>query len=114
MAICDTCGQDMLTAASCVKVAIPVVGKELDPIRYGAETHHNLFLQQKAMHPDWDDAKTQKAADDFLNSLGPLPDRCHDCNAGAGGYHHPGCDAEECPSCHGQLISCSCMELEAT
>jgi hypothetical protein len=31
----------------------------------------------------------------------PRP-RCHDCNAALGQYHHPGCDAEECPVCHGQ------------
>jgi hypothetical protein len=35
--------------------------------------------------------------------------RCHDCNIAYGGVHHPGCDAEECPRCHGQLISCGCL-----
>lgn len=33
---------------------------------------------------------------------------CHDCNAPAGGTHHPGCDTERCPRCGGQLISCRC------
>jgi hypothetical protein len=27
-----------------------------------------------------------------------------------GGFHHPGCDTEECPKCHGQLISCGCLD----
>lgn len=33
---------------------------------------------------------------------------CHDCGVSEGDYHHFGCDVEECPKCHGQLISCSC------
>ena len=35
--------------------------------------------------------------------------RCHDCNVSDEGIHHPGCDVEECPKCHGQLISCGCL-----
>jgi hypothetical protein len=35
--------------------------------------------------------------------------RCHDCNVQIGGFHHPGCDMEECPRCYGQLISCGCI-----
>lgn len=35
--------------------------------------------------------------------------KCHDCNALAGNYHHPGCDMERCPFCDGQLITCECQ-----
>ena len=38
--------------------------------------------------------------------------RCGDCNVAQGGFHHPGCDMERCPNCHGQLIGCGCMDEE--
>lgn len=34
---------------------------------------------------------------------------CHDCGAPPAMFHHPGCDAERCPFCGGQLISCGCL-----
>jgi hypothetical protein len=34
--------------------------------------------------------------------------RCHYCNIKHGGFHHPGCDAEKCPRCGEQLMSCDC------
>lgn len=33
---------------------------------------------------------------------------CHDCRVKIGEIHIPGCDWEECPFCHRQLISCNC------
>lgn len=38
--------------------------------------------------------------------------RCHDCKVEGGGFHHPGCDMEQCPKCGGQLISCGCLDDE--
>ena len=35
---------------------------------------------------------------------------CHDCGAPVGQAHHPGCDAERCPRCGGQLIGCGCLD----
>ena len=35
---------------------------------------------------------------------------CHDCQAHCGEFHAPGCDAEECPKCGEQAISCGCNE----
>ena len=34
--------------------------------------------------------------------------RCHDCGVKIGEFHKLGCDMEECPFCHHQLISCDC------
>ncbi len=33
---------------------------------------------------------------------------CHDCRVLRGEVHVPGCDTEECPRCHEQLITCEC------
>lgn len=27
-----------------------------------------------------------------------------------GAHNHPGCDAEKCPRCQGQLIACGCLD----
>ena len=37
-----------------------------------------------------------------------IDERCHDCNAKEGNYHHPGCDTEVCPICGEQAIGCDC------
>jgi hypothetical protein len=33
---------------------------------------------------------------------------CHDCGVIKGQYHVDGCDQEECPNCHRQLLGCDC------
>lgn len=54
-------------------------------------------------------AETLEEYDAAMIAAGyPKPLRCHDCRVLLGQLHHPGCDGEECPRCHGQSISCSC------
>ena len=33
---------------------------------------------------------------------------CGVCGVSLGSFHHPGCDVEECPKCHEQLLFCHC------
>lgn len=80
---CQACGQQMATGGGCV-----------DPghnrIAWGAE-RAGTDASMEAMH-----------GDDWREE----PWNCHDCNAGPGKFHHPGCDSEECPHCGGQAGFC--------
>ena len=85
MAICKYCELEMNGADGCVKMPVKTMDGDLDPIPYGSESRY---------------------------SSPPLGHRCHDCDALPGHYHHPGCDMEECPRCHRQLIGCDCEPIE--
>ncbi|PCI27724.1 hypothetical protein COB55_05200 [Candidatus Wolfebacteria bacterium] len=37
---------------------------------------------------------------------------CPDCNVKTGKLHDPGCDIEQCPFCHNQLMSCGCKWIQ--
>src|ERR1700722_12936936 len=50
------------------------------------------------------------AAEEHFKDYQARHGRCHDCNVRDGGFHHPGCDAERCPRCDGQLIGCGCLD----
>lgn len=79
---CEFCNREMRTAKGCKKIPVVVNGKEYAPIKVGGPG-------------DW----VQKPGE-----------RCPDCNALYGHYHHPGCDIERCPVCGRQLISCGCAD----
>jgi hypothetical protein len=79
MAICRWCAQEMMAASSCTVDAFHVDGQRVGMIAYGAEPGRGAFLL-----------------------------RCGDCGVARGGHHHPRCDAQRCPSCRGQLMTCGC------
>lgn len=87
MARCDACTQEMLTADQCAAnqtIEFPD-GQRLSTIPFGSE-QDLPFNDEECQHV-----------------------RCGDCGVRPGGAHHPGCDMEECPRCHGQRISCECF-----
>jgi len=84
MAICPTCRGEMLVARTCNGEPILIDGRPFDPIRFGKET------------------------DPWRRSAATR--RCHDCGITRGGFHHPGCDMEECPDCGDQLLMCGCLD----
>jgi len=83
MALCKYCGKDMLKVNGCTVSEMELKDGSYKRIRYGDESS---------------EFKLQKEG------------RCHDCGAKQGYYHHVRCDAEQCPRCKGQLLSCSCLE----
>lgn len=79
MAVCAFCDQEMNTAKSCKVEALHRGGVPLALKQFGKEF-----------------GGSRKAT------------MCGDCGVARGGYHHPGCDLQPCPSCGDQLLSCGC------
>ena len=49
------------------------------------------------------------------STVWPKPSKgeeCHDCGVLPGRLHELGCDVEECPVCHNQLLSCGHLPKE--
>ena len=80
--LCQDCHQPKAPFSGCTVSYLIIDGKKYDRIKTGDDLDFD---------PDMDE-----------------DDICHDCFAGFGRYHHYGCDAEQCPSCHNQLIGCGC------
>lgn len=88
MAKCKYCGKDMLKANGCIRIPIKHNGVEYEPIKVG-EAFGDI-------------------EDSFFHD--ESTERCGDCGAKRGHFHHPGCDCEVCPVCGGQLITCGCID----
>jgi hypothetical protein len=84
MPVCDECKREMLdpATATCTVTTVEFPDGGVDPA--------------VAYEIDWTSPN----------------EYCHDCGVADGGFHHPGCDAERCPRCGGQLISCGCLDDE--
>lgn len=83
MAKCEYCGKEMLTADGCTFQIL------LLETRAGTTRRLRRY---KVGENDWTEPG----------------ERCNDCGAKYGHYHHFGCDNEQCPECGMQLISCDC------
>lgn len=92
-ALCNVCKGRMLKIDGCRMIQVSIYDgpppqrgerrrpvKVMDPIPFGKEERYG--------------------------QVDPPIGRCHDCGAMPGKFHHPGCDWEECPNCHLQMISC--------
>jgi hypothetical protein len=80
MAVCKYCDLEMTLADGCADTPIVIEGLSYPPVPCGHE-------------PGFPVART----------------RCGDCNVLPGRTHHHGCDAERCPACAGQSITCGCI-----
>ena len=86
MAVCADCDQEMLEVPGCT-------GTKRLAIKLGLGVYQ-MFERIPFQDPQ----------DPFR-----VPnERCHDCNVERGEVHHRMCDAETCPRCRDQLISCEC------
>ena len=85
MSICELCEREMLDdGVSCIITPVPTGSGVFHPITFGSE-----------------------------RVRGWKAERCGDCGVRPAGFHHRGCDMEECPRCRGQLISCGCDVSES-
>lgn len=96
MAICDHCELEMLASDGCTVAFLPFKTGDKPRIPRSDEPFEGYPQELK------DQLKTVVRR--------PVSERvrCHDCGCLLGRFHHFGCDAEECPECRLQLISCSC------
>lgn len=78
MAVCSWCHGEMTTAVSCSVDALHRNGRRFHMIPFGDEPGRTSG------------------------------DGCSDCGVVRGGWHHPGCDLQQCPACGRQLMSCGC------
>ena len=105
MAICEYCGKEMLDNVGCSCEKIEYDLNKYTRIKTGDK---NDFVRPCEVCIEYDLNKYTRIKAGDKNDFVRPGEVCHDCGAPYGTYHHPGCDAERCPRCGGQLISCNC------
>jgi hypothetical protein len=105
LATCDQCDREMTDPATTTCKIEPIRypdGRTYLPISYRSEAEIDAYrVRYRYSYPTPEEADT--------HAREGWPYRCHDCKVVVGGVHHPGCDAERCPVCSGQLIGCGCL-----
>lgn len=91
-AVCEYCGQEMATGRGCIPYF-----EGISRIAYGQEQRF-----------DTDRFGRPVGGDPWRPGILASGRACHDCGVTIDQLHHPGCDIEECPMCHGQALSCGC------
>lgn len=114
MVICNWCKYEMTEVATCTQEGVEYPdGTVLPSIR------HKITIQpfdewiatwDQMVKSDPSILRTDSREDAIQRYQLYATGRCHDCNIENGGVHHPGCNAERCPKCGGQLISCGCLD----
>ena len=75
---CEFCQQGKLRSSGCLIASVEVHGESVPRIPYTPPKFGKEF------------------------------ERCQDCNAKYGRYHHPKCEWELCPCCMHELVACGC------
>jgi len=81
MSKCNVCGKEKAENVSCDWTFFEMDGREYERVKYGEEKRCD-FAEESPY--------------------------CQSCGTPAGGYHHPGCEIEECPICKKTVFNCEC------
>lgn len=94
---CKACGQDMAVSDGCTFSHIRDIRGPAD--NFQRDGLLAIVTGLSEWHTIWERSKEH-----WCNP----GERCGDCGALYGQYHHFGCDVERCPRCGGQFFGATC------